>query len=105
MGEFKCAVAAQATEPAAHQVDEESKIIYVGPIRNCTPDNFLSALPVVQLKEATPSTTMLDLVNSYETYSKAFGLSVTSLSYNNEKYLLDYRVFDVMKGPFCSLEK
>ena len=83
------------TLPGAGHIEYD--IVFIGPERNADWTNYLAFPPTVKLCGLDWKTSLRDLLESYREYTN-FNIpdEVDHLWFNNEMYLLDERVYDVI---------
>ena len=79
--------------PDSLNIDYET--VFIGPERNASFSNYLAFPPTVQLRGVSWTTTLRDLLESYQEYSGCNIHTHNQLFFNNESYSLQERVFDV----------
>ena len=89
--------------PHSPNIDYDS--VFIGPERNANFSNYLAFPPTVQLRGVTWKTSLRDLLESYQEYTRT-GCDIHTypyLMFNNESYSLDEKVFDVYTESLTGL--
>ena len=98
-----------ATALQTPEMSPEPKTVYLGPVRNATPDNFLSSLPILQFQGVSNWNSIDQLIDAWCHYAREHSKHLERpeyLMYNNKRCNKKVCIKDlgmVMEGLYFSL--
>jgi len=98
-----------ASALAPPEPDPSGPLVYLGPVRNATPDNFLASLPIVQFQGVSKEDSVEQLVDAWCHYTREQSKDLERpeyVMYNNKRCDLNVCIKDlgmVLEGLYFSL--